>query len=108
MRFETFEQNAYDEISKKYKVPRYVQKLVLKRTMLSKKLRQASIAVTDYCESIGLDMFHPLYEEAVLNTDIRIYCEEDAGHHSTLAAIEQVLAELKKKYTESEKDDGKM
>lgn len=103
MRIETFERNVLDEEIKKYKVPRYVQKLVLKRTMLSKKLRQATIAVTDYCESIGLDVFHPLYDEAVLSTDIRIYCEEDAGLFSTLKAIEQVLTELKKKYTESEK-----
>ncbi len=106
MTLEKFEQNAYEEASKKYKVPKYVQKLVLKRTMLSKKLRQATVAVTDYCESIGLDVFHPLYNEAVLSTDIRIYCEEDAGHFSTLEAIEQVLAKLKKKYTETTEAEG--
>lgn len=89
----TIEQETFEEASKRYKVPRYVQKLICRRTALSRKLREVINEVNDYCEHIGLDVFHPLYEEAVLGTDIRIYCEEDAGHFSTLDAIEKVLAE---------------
>ena len=85
-----------DEASKKRKVPRYVQKLILRRTILSMKLREACSAVDNYCEKIGLSPSHPLFEGAVLATDVRIYCEEDAGHFATLDAIEKVLEERRK------------
>ena len=89
------EKEAFEKIAQEYKVPKQAQKLVLRRTMLSRKLRQAITDVDSYCESIGLDALHPLFQDAVLATDVRIFCEEDAGHISTLEAIEKVLAEKK-------------
>ena len=85
-----------DEASKKRKVPRYVQKLILRRTRLSLELKDACSSVDDYCEKIGLTYSHPLYEDAVLSSDVRIFCEEDAGHFATLDAIEKVLEERRK------------
>lgn len=55
-----------DEASKKRKVPRYVQKLILRRTILSMKLREACSSVDDYCEKIGLTYAHPLYMVGML------------------------------------------
>lgn len=75
------------------KVPKYVIKMVKRRTNLSRKLREACIEVDNYCEKIGLDVYHPLFGDACLCSDIRIYCEEDAGERSTLEAIEKVLNE---------------
>ncbi len=75
------------------KVPKYVVELLKKRTRYSRKLRNASCAVDEYCAKIGLDYRHPLFDEAVICTDVRIYCEEDAGEGSTLGVIEKVLNE---------------
>ena len=72
-------------------VPKYVKELVRKRTKAARKFREASKAVDDYCESIGLDIFHPLFYDACLITDIRIWCEEDHSEPNTLEAIEKVL-----------------
>lgn len=91
------EREAFEKTLQNYKVPKRVKRLILKRTMLSRQLRQAITDIDEYCESIGLNFNHPLYEEAVLATDIRIFCEEDAGCVSTITAIEAVLAESKMK-----------
>lgn len=72
-------------------VPKYVKDLVRKRTKAAAKFREACINVDNYCESIGLDIFHPLLDEACLYTDIRIWCEEDHAEPNTLEAIEKVL-----------------
>ena len=72
-------------------VPKYVKDLVRKRTKAAAKLRDASTAVDEYCESIGLDIFHPLFDDACLMTDIRIWCEEDHSELNTLNVIEKVL-----------------
>lgn len=72
-------------------VPKYVKELVRKRTKAAVKFRDASAAVDNYCESIGLDLFHPLFDDACLVTDIRIWCEEDHSEPNTLEAIEKVL-----------------
>ena len=87
--------DAIEKESLKYKVPKHVQKLILRRTKLSRRLRDACSDVDEYCEKIGLNYAHPLFNDAVLCTDTRIYCEEEAGHFSTLEAIEKVLAERK-------------
>ena len=73
------------------KVPKYVQALIRKRTILSRQLRVVCCKIDDYCKKIGLDYSHPLFDEAVLCSDVRIYCEEDAGEKNTLEAIEKVL-----------------
>ena len=75
------------------KVPKYVVEMVQRRTRLSRQLRSACADVDKYCESIGLNINHPLFDEAALCTDIRIYCEEDAAQHITLEAIQKVLNE---------------
>lgn len=72
-------------------VPKYVKELVRKRTNAAAKLRKTSVAVDEYCKSIGLDLDHPLFDDACLMTDIRIWCEEDHSEPNTLNAIEKVL-----------------
>lgn len=75
------------------KVPKYVIEMLKRRTKLSKQLRNACMDVDNYCRSIGLDADHPLFDEAALCTDIRIFCEEGAAEHVTLGAIQKVLNE---------------
>ena len=72
-------------------VPKYVIDLVHKRTKAAQKLRETGIAVDEYCSSIGLDEFHPLFNDACLVTDVRIWCEEDHSESNTLEAIKKVL-----------------
>lgn len=72
-------------------VPKYVKELVRKRTKAAQKLRETGIAVDEYCSSIGLDEFHPLFDDACIISDIRIWCEEDHAEPNTLEAIEKVL-----------------
>ena len=75
------------------KVPKYVVEMVKRRTRLSRQLRSACADVDNYCQSIGLNADHPLFDEAALCTDIRIFCEEDAAEHTTLNVIQKVLNE---------------
>lgn len=84
-------------VPREYKVPKKVIELVKRRRRCAERLRDAEVAVDEYCASIGLNCFHPLFDDAVLCADIRIYCEEDHGYHATLEAIEAVLAERRKK-----------
>lgn len=72
-------------------VPKYVIDLVHKRTKAARKFRQMCSAVDEYCASIGLDEFHPLFNDACIYTDIRIWCEEDHSEPNTLEAIKKVL-----------------
>lgn len=72
-------------------VPKYVKELLRKRTETARKFRNACAAVDNYCESIGLDLDHPLFNDACLVTDIRILCEEDHSEPTTLKIIEKVL-----------------
>lgn len=87
----------WEKASEKYKVPRCAKNLVIKRTLLSRRLRDACSELDEYCANIGLNVHHPLFGDAALSTDVRIYCEEDAGFCSTLEAIEKVLAERSEK-----------
>ena len=72
-------------------VPKYVKELLRKRTRAARNFRTASYKVDEYCESIGLDLNHPLFNDACLVTDIRIWCEEGASESATLKIIEKVL-----------------
>lgn len=76
---------------KRKEVPKYVIKMLKRRTKAAQALRDASIAVDEYCESIGIDVYHPLYDDACLSTDVRIWCEGDGAEGATLAIIEKVL-----------------
>ena len=87
------EREAWEKASQKYKVPKHIKNLVVKRTLLSRRLRKVCSELDKYCDKIGLNAYHPLFGDAVLSSDVRIYCEEDAGFFSTLEAIETVLAE---------------
>ena len=62
-----------------------------KRTKAARNFRAASYKVDEYCESIGLDLNHPLYDDACLCTDVRIWCEEDHSEPNILESIEKVL-----------------
>lgn len=72
-------------------VPQEVIDLVKARTAAADQLSIASGAVDAYCESIGLDSNHPLFDEACLVSDVRIYCEVGASESTTLRIIEKVL-----------------
>lgn len=80
---------------KRNDIPKYVQKLVERRTQLARQLCSVSVQVDEYCEKIGLDYNHPLFNDACLCTDVRIYCEADGAKNMTLSTIEKVLAERK-------------
>ena len=72
-------------------VPKYVKELLRKRTKTAREFRSACTKVDDYCESIGLNFEHPLFNDACLVTDIRILCEENHSESTTLEIIEKVL-----------------
>lgn len=73
------------------KVPKYVVKMLQRRTKAARNLRDACVEVDNYCQSIGLDVYHPLFYNACLCSDVRIFCEEGASETTTLEAIEKVL-----------------
>ena len=73
--------------------PKYVIDLLKRRTKLSRQLRVVCSKIDNYCAKIGLDYNHPLFNEAALCSDVRIYCEEDAAEFTTLEIIEKVLNE---------------
>ena len=68
-------------------IPKYVEKLLERRCNYARKLAEASIAVDEYCASIGINYNSPLFDEACLCTDVRIYCEFDGATNSTRKAI---------------------
>ena len=70
------------------KVPKYVLKMLERRSRLASELLSACCAVDEYCEKIGVNIYD---EDACLGTDVRIYCEADGGYSATLKAIEKTL-----------------
>ena len=79
------------------KVPKYVLKLLQDRMDKAREFSRACGKVDEYCESIGIDPGSDLFDDACLYSDIRIYCETDAGYSLTLKAIEKQLERNKKK-----------
>lgn len=69
-------------------VPKYVLRLLKRRSRLSQDLMQVCAEVDQYCERIGVDFSDP---DACLQTDVRIYCEADGAYHSTLGVIQRTL-----------------
>lgn len=69
-------------------VPKYVLRLLERRSRLSRELAIVSSKVDRYCERIGVDFDDP---DACLMTDFRIYCEADGAYHSTLGVIQKTL-----------------
>lgn len=70
-------------------VPKYVLRLLERRRKLSLALMSVCNQIDEYCQKIGVDFSDP---DACLQSDIRIYCEFDAGYRSTLSVIEKTLA----------------
>lgn len=79
------------------KVPKYVLKLLQDRTKKARAFSRACAKVDEYCEGIGIDAYSDLFDDECLYSDIRIYCETDAGYSLTLKAIEKQLERNKKK-----------
>lgn len=69
-------------------VPKYVLKLLERRRRLSNKLMDVNAQIDEYCSKIGVDMTD---ENACVGSDIKIYCETDAGCGMTLEAIKKAL-----------------
>ena len=68
-------------------IPKYVLKLLEDRQKYFAKFSIVNSKLSEYCESIGLDWKSPYYEDACLDSDIRIYCETDCGNSLTKQAI---------------------
>lgn len=68
-------------------IPKYVEELLSRRRKYAAKLADVSIKVDNYCASIGLDYNSPLFDNACLCTDVRIYCEFDGATNATRRAI---------------------
>ena len=73
---------------KKKTVPKRIINLLNKRAKLSRELNAVCTEIDHYCRDIGVDFLDP---DACLQTDIRIYCETDAGYTSTLSVIKKTL-----------------
>lgn len=73
------------------KIPKYVLKLLDKRRKAVQQFLQASSAVDDYCQKIGITPMSDLFEDACLLTDVRILGEGDSAYTLTLKAIEEQL-----------------
>lgn len=72
----------------KKEVPKYIQKLLLRRWKLAADLIQVDSTITEYCEKIGIGLDNP---NACLLSDVRIYCEPENAYKDTLDEIERVL-----------------
>lgn len=83
-------------------IPKYAEKLLERRRNYARKLADASIAVDDYCKSIGIDYNSPLFDDACLCTDVRIYYEFDGATNSTRRAILKQLEINEKRHKEEE------
>lgn len=77
-------------------IPKYVEELLARRQKYAAKLAGVSIKIDCYCASIGLDYNSPLFDNACLCSDVRIYCECDGATNATRRAILKQL-ELNKK-----------
>ena len=78
-------------MNKEVKIPKYVLKLLEKRRQTAQKFHEASYAVDNYCEKIGINLDSDLFEDACLLTDVRILGEGDSAYNLTLKAIEEQL-----------------
>lgn len=67
-------------------------KLLERRRRLSNELMDVNTQIDEYCRKIGVDMND---EDACVISDIRIYCEADAGCGLTLNAIKKALRKQK-------------
>lgn len=71
-------------------IPQKVLKMLERRRKASEALIVASVAVDNYCKSIGLDPV--IYaDDACLITNILIYTEPGAAERRTKDAIEKAL-----------------
>lgn len=68
-------------------IPNYVEQLLLRRMRLSNQLAKVNSQIDEYCMRIGIDDSYDL----PLGTDIRIYCEVDAGIYAIRDAILRTL-----------------
>lgn len=68
-------------------IPKHIEELLAMRQKYAAKLSDVSIKIDRYCASIGLDYNSPLFDDACLCTDVRIYCEFDGATNSTRRAI---------------------
>jgi len=73
------------------KIPKYVLKLLDNRRKAANKFHEASYAVDEYCQKIGITPMNDLFEDACLLTDVRILGEGDSAYNLTLKAIEEQL-----------------
>lgn len=80
----------------KKELPKRIEKALKDRTKYLNKAREAGYVIDDYARKIGLDEFHPLYEDACLCSDIRIFCEEGHCESNTREALQKVIAERSK------------
>ena len=78
-------------MEKEVKIPKYVLKILEDRVKAYAKFGTINGKLSDYCKSIGLDWSSPFYNDACLDTDIRIFCETDCGNRMTIRAIENQL-----------------
>lgn len=69
-------------------VPKYVLKLLERRTKLAMDLIDVCCRVDDYCEKVGVDM---TADESCVITHVMIYAEPWNARDLTLAAIEKAL-----------------
>lgn len=69
-------------------VPKKLLNLLKRRTQLARDLISACVAVDQYCEKLGMDIFD---DDACLGTDIRIWCEFDGAYTITLRAVKKAL-----------------
>lgn len=74
-------------------VPKYIVELLDRRRRLANKLMDVCYDIDSYCEKIGLsDSLNPdEYDEAAIDTSVRIYCEPDAAYECTYHTIEKFL-----------------
>lgn len=68
-------------------IPKYVLQLLEDRRKYFVKFSAVNGELSKYCNSIGLDWKSPYYDDACLDSDIRIFCEMDCGNSLTKQAI---------------------
>ena len=77
-------------MSSKSMIPKYVEKLLERRSKLAENLISIILAIDDYCERIGIDMCD---DSAVIGTNPIILSEPDVAYDRTKLAIEKALKE---------------
>lgn len=71
-------------------IPKYVEKLLERRSKLAVNLISVILELDDYCERIGIDMCD---DSAVLGLNPIILSEPDVAYDRTKSAIEKALKE---------------